>query len=160
MVAGLDLTDHGRRDRGHAACRRAGGLRPFERGHALLEGIDGGIGVPAVAVARLLVQEAPFGALGALVDEALGQEQRFRRLAEGRAIMALMDKAGFEVVFVFLRQGHEPILKLFFKKNNRLLFAEKLLGSVSPPFTARPLFGSPRSGASRRAQGTGARVGA
>ena len=89
-----------------------------------------GIGIAAVAVARLLVQEAPFGALRALVDEALGQEERFGRLAEGRALVALMDEAGFDVVFVFLRQGHEPILKLFFKKNNRLLFAEKLLGSV------------------------------
>jgi hypothetical protein len=57
MIAGLNLPDHGGRHGGHAARRGPGRFGPFEGGDALFESIDGRVGVTAVAVAGLLVQE-------------------------------------------------------------------------------------------------------
>ncbi len=94
VVAGLDLAHHGRRHGRHAGRRGAGVLGAFEQRHALLEHPHGGVREARVDEAGVLALEARLGGLGGLVDEALRQEQRFRRLAEGRAQGAAVDEAG------------------------------------------------------------------
>ena len=98
MVAGLDLAHQRERDRRHAGRGGARGLGAFERGHALLEHRDGRIGEARILVARLLALEARLGLRRAVVDVALGEEQRLRGLAELRAQGAGVDEAGFGAV--------------------------------------------------------------
>ena len=98
MVAGAQLAHHRGGDRSHAGRGRARGLRAFERGHALLEHGDGRIGEARILVARVLVLEAPLGGERAVVDVALGEEQRLRGLAELRAQRAGMDQTGLGAV--------------------------------------------------------------
>ena len=98
VVAGPDLAHQRGGDRRHAGRGRARGLRAFERRHALLEHGHGRIGEARILVARLLALEAPLRAQRAVVDVALGEEQRLRGLAELRAQDAGMDQLGLGAV--------------------------------------------------------------
>ena len=100
MVAGLDLAHHRERDRGHAGRDRARGFRALEFGDALLEHVHGRIGEARILVAGVLALEAGLGLRGIVVDVALGEEQRLRRLAELRAQDAGLNQAGFGAVLV------------------------------------------------------------
>ena len=95
VVARLDLADDRVVDRRHAGRGRARRLRALEGGHPGLEHVDGRIGEPRVEIARLGAVEARLALLGAVIDKALGEKQRFGCLAELRAERAGMDEAGF-----------------------------------------------------------------
>ena len=71
-----------RGDGRHARCHRAGVLRAFQRAHALLEHIDGRIGIARIDETGLLALETRFRAFGRVVDVALRHVDRFRRLAK------------------------------------------------------------------------------
>ncbi len=94
MVARLDLPHQRGRHGGHAGGRGARVLGAFEQRHALLEHPHGGVREARVDEPGILALEASLGGLGRVVDEALRQEERLRRLAEGRADGAAMDEAG------------------------------------------------------------------
>ena len=82
-------------DGGHAGRRGARFLGALEQPHALLEHGDGRIAEAAVLVAGVLVLEAGLGLLGAGVDEALRQEERFGGFAELRAQRAAVHELRF-----------------------------------------------------------------
>ena len=67
-------------------------LGALEQPHALLEHRDRRIGETAVQKSGLFAFEPPFGLLGALVDEPLGEKHRFRRFSELRSQRAAMDE--------------------------------------------------------------------
>ena len=67
---------------------------PFEQRHAVFEHGDGRVRKAGIDEARFFALEAGFRGLGRVVDEALGQEQRLRGLAEGRAHRAAVNQAG------------------------------------------------------------------
>ena len=102
MVAGLDLAHHRERHRGHAGRDRARRFRALEFGHALLEHVHGRIGETRILVAGVLALEAGLRLRGIVVDVALGEKQRLRRLAELRAQDAGLNQAGFGAVLVGL----------------------------------------------------------
>ena len=81
MVAGLEVAQQRGVDGGHAGGGGARLVGAFKQADALLEHGDRGIAEAAVLVA-VLVLEARLGLLGARVDEALRQEERFGSLAE------------------------------------------------------------------------------
>ena len=85
MIAGLQLPDERNSDRRHAGRGGARGLRAFERRHAPLEHIDGGIGEARILVAGILALEARLRLRGVVVDVALGEKERLGGLAERRA---------------------------------------------------------------------------
>jgi hypothetical protein len=62
MIAGPDLTHQRGCDRRHPGCGRARGLRALERGDALFEHRNRGIGEAGILITRLLVLEALFRA--------------------------------------------------------------------------------------------------
>ncbi len=93
---------------------------PSSDGHALFEHGRGRVGIPRVAVARLLVEKACLGALGALVDETLREKQRLRGLTVGGAGLSLVDEARFNAMGLCGWLCHAAILATFDKKNNRL----------------------------------------
>ena len=76
------------------------GLGALELGDALLEHRHGRIGEARILVAGVLALEASLRLRGIVVDVALGEEQRLRRLAELRAQDAGLDQAGFGAIFV------------------------------------------------------------
>ncbi len=110
MVARPHLAHQRGGDGGHPGRGRARGRRPFERAHALLEHVHGGIGEAGILVARLLVLEASLRAQRAVVDVALGEEQRLRRLAELRAQDAGMHELGLGAVVSLRGRGHQGLL--------------------------------------------------
>src|SRR6185437_14940791 len=59
---------------------------------------DGGVGVARIDVAGVLALEPRFTLLGAVVDIALGQEQRFGCLAEFGTDNPGLDQAGFGAI--------------------------------------------------------------
>ena len=85
VIAGLEEAQQRRRHRRHAGRRGARGLGALEQLHALLEHGDRRVGVARIDEAAGLALEALLGLLGAVVDVALGQEQRLRGLGELRA---------------------------------------------------------------------------
>ncbi len=82
VVAGLQERQQARGDGGHAGGGGAGHLGAFQKAHALLEHGDRRVGEARILETRILVLETRFRLLGGLVDEALGQEERFGGLAE------------------------------------------------------------------------------
>ena len=94
VVAGLEVAEEDGGDRRHAARRRPRGPGAFEKPHALLEHGDGRVGVARIDEAGLLALEARRRLLGAVVDVALGQEDRLGVLAELRAEDAAVDELG------------------------------------------------------------------
>ena len=110
MIARLDLAHQRGGDRRHPGRGRARGLRAFERGHALFEHAHGGIGEARILVAGLFVLEALFRAQGAVVDIALGEEQRLRCLAELRTQDSGMHELGLGAVASFGGRGHQGLL--------------------------------------------------
>src|SRR5262249_31606105 len=82
----------------------------LERGDALLEHAHGGVGEARILVARLLVLKALLRAHRALVDVALGEKQRLRRLAELRAQNAGMHQLGLGTVASLGGRGHHALL--------------------------------------------------
>ena len=112
MIAGLERREDRRGDRGHAGRGRARGFGAFELDHAALEHRDRRIREARIDEAGILALEARLALLGGVVDVALGQEQRLRRLAELRAQGAGMDQAGFGTVWRGGRRGlrHSDLL--------------------------------------------------
>src|SRR5262245_9473107 len=94
MVTGLEEREQRRRDRGHAARRAARGFRPFQRAHAPLEHVDGGIGIAAIDETFLVALEAALGLLGVIVDVAGVEKDGLRGLAELASERALMHEPG------------------------------------------------------------------
>jgi hypothetical protein len=88
VVALLEVRQHSRHDRRHAAGRGDAILGAFERGEALLEHGDGRIGEAGVNVALLFAGKAPGGLRRTLEDKAGGQVQRLGVLAELAALLA------------------------------------------------------------------------
>jgi hypothetical protein len=80
---------------GHAGCGGAGDLGAFEEANTLLEHRDGGVCKARILKARVFVLEAGLGLFCGMVDEALGQEERFGGLAELRAQHAAVDELRF-----------------------------------------------------------------
>src|SRR4029079_17352955 len=72
--------------------------RALQFDHAALEHRDRGIGIPRIDETGILTLETRLALLCAVVDIALGEKQRFRRLAELRAQGPAMDKAGFGTI--------------------------------------------------------------
>ncbi len=85
MIAGLQLAHQRRSYRRHPARRGARRFGPFEETHAFLEHGDRRIGIARIDEAGLLPFEPRLGDLCALIDIALGEEERFRGLAVLRA---------------------------------------------------------------------------
>ena len=94
MVAGLEKREQRRVDRSHAARGAARRFRAFERAHALLEHVDGGIGIAAIDEAFLVALEAALGLLGVIIDVAGVEEDGLRGLAELAPQRALMHEPG------------------------------------------------------------------
>ena len=105
MVAGLQAAQDRRRHGRHARCHCAGVFRTFQRAHALLEHVDGRVGVARIDEAGLLALEARLGGFGGLVDIALRQVDRFRRLAVLGAQRARMHELGCRLPIALL--GHD-----------------------------------------------------
>ena len=82
MITGVELAHQGGEHGGHARCRGAADLGPFEQRHALLEHGDGGVGKTRIDVTIDLPLEGTLGILGGLVDVARGQEQPLAGLEE------------------------------------------------------------------------------
>src|SRR6185436_1339252 len=82
----------------HARGGRARGFGAFELDHAALEHRDVGVGKARIEKAGLLALEPRLALLGAVVDEALRQEQRFGRFPELRAQGAGMNQPGFGTI--------------------------------------------------------------
>ncbi len=101
MVAGPHLAHQRGGDRGHAGRRRTRRFRALEGGHAAFEHGDGRIGEARIEEAGRRAREALLAFLGAVIDEALGQKERFGRLAELRAQRARLHEARFGVVLAF-----------------------------------------------------------
>ena len=102
VIAAPELAGERERHRRHAGRGRARGLGAFERRHALLEHRDGRVGETRILKTRLFVLEAPLGLFRIFVNVALGEEQRFGRLAILRAQRAGMHQTGFGTVTVLL----------------------------------------------------------
>ncbi len=75
-------------------------LGALENGHPALEHGDRRVGKARIEEARLLALEARLALLGAVVDKALGKEERLRGLAELRAHGAGVDEFGFGAITV------------------------------------------------------------
>ena len=103
MVAGAHLSHQRERDRGHSGRGGARGLGALELRDALLEHRHGRIGEARILVAGVLALEARLGLRRIFVDVALGEEQRFRGLAELRAQRAGVHQAGFRAVLAKLQ---------------------------------------------------------
>ena len=71
MVAGFQRRHHRRGHRRHAGRGRAARSGTFERGHPRLQHRDRRIGEAGILEARILVEEARLGLLGAVVDMPL-----------------------------------------------------------------------------------------
>ena len=107
MVAGAQRAEDGGGNRGHAGRRGARVLRAFQRAHALLEHVDGRVGVARIDEAGRLALEARLGGLGGFVDVALRQVDRFRRLAMLGAQRAAVDKLSLPASSSrIVRHGH------------------------------------------------------
>src|SRR5690606_23964417 len=94
MVAGLELAEEGgghRRHAGRRGARRAGAL---EEAHALLEHGNGRVGETRIDETGLIAGKARRGTLGAVIDEALSEEERLGGLAEFRSQGAAMYELG------------------------------------------------------------------
>ena len=94
MIAGPHQPHQRQVHRRHARRLRAAGLGAFQQRQPVLEHLHGRIGVARVDEARLVAGEAGVGALGAVVDVALGQKERLGGLAERRAHRAAAHQAG------------------------------------------------------------------
>ena len=94
MVPRPDLTHQCRRDRGHAGGGGARGLGAFEQGHALLEHGDRRVAEAAVLKPFVFAGEAAFRDFGAVIDEALGEEQSLRGFSERRTHCTAMHQLG------------------------------------------------------------------
>ena len=98
MVAGAHLSHQGEGDRGHSGRGGARGFRSLELRDALLEHGDRRIGEARILIAGIFALEARLGLCRIFVNVSLGQEQRFRRLAELRTQDAGLHQAGFGAV--------------------------------------------------------------
>ena len=87
VVAVLQVGEDQGHDRRHAARRGDAVLGTLERGEAFLEHGHRRIGETGVDVARFLAGKTPGRLRGALENEAGGQVQRFRMLAELTALL-------------------------------------------------------------------------
>ena len=92
VVARLELAHERGRDRRHAARRRPRRLGALEQRHPLLEHRYGRIGEARIDEARIVALEARLGQLHRVVEIALGEEERFRRLFEPRSQRAAVDQ--------------------------------------------------------------------
>ena len=81
-------------DRGHAGCGGAAGLGPLDQRQPLLQHCHGGVAEAGILVVLIGAGEGRLGLLGAVVDEAGGQEQRLGGLAELAALGAAMHEQG------------------------------------------------------------------
>ena len=134
VIAGPCRAQQRCRDRRHAGRRGARILGAFQRAHALLEHVDGRVGVARIDEARLFALEARFGRFRAFVDVALRQEHRLRRLAETRSQGAGMHQGGLGSQFAFAGTGHDGCLKN--KKTgreSRVPVHERGLGPINGP---------------------------
>jgi hypothetical protein len=98
VIAGLELPDQRSRYRRHAGRSRTRCLGSLERRHAALEHRDRRVGKARIEEAGLFAFETRLALLGALVDEALGEEQGFRGFAKRRAHAAGVDEFGFGAI--------------------------------------------------------------
>ena len=98
VIAGLQRRQDRGRHRGHAGGGGARGACAFELDHAALEHRDVRIGKARIQKAGFVALEPRLALFGAVVDKALGQEQRFGRFAELRAQRAGMNQPGFGTV--------------------------------------------------------------
>jgi len=79
-------------DRRHPARGRARGLGAFEQRHASLEHCDRRVGEARIDKARSVAFEARLGDLHRVVEIALGEKERFRRLVETRSHRTAVDQ--------------------------------------------------------------------
>ena len=85
-------------DGGHSAGGRKGVLSAFKLRHPVLEHAHGGVAVAGIdELVRAAFDEACLGGLGAVIDETLGQVDRFAHLAILAAPRAAMHGAGARV---------------------------------------------------------------
>ena len=80
--------------RGHAGCGGAAGLRALDLGETALEHRNRRVAEAAILVVLHIALEGRLSLLGAVVDEARGEEHRLAGLAEHAALGAGMDQAG------------------------------------------------------------------
>ena len=83
-VAGLEVRQQRGTHSSHAGRSRAACLGALDQRQALLEHGDGRIVETRILVVRDRAGESRLGLLGAVIDEARGQEERFGGLAESR----------------------------------------------------------------------------
>ncbi len=82
MIAGVELAQHGGRNRCHSGCCTSGAACVFKQAHAFLEHGNRRVGVAGVDEALIVALEARLGLLGILVHEAGIQIERLGGLAE------------------------------------------------------------------------------
>ena len=92
VVARLELAHQGGGDRGHAARGGARRLGAFEQRHPPLEHRHGRVGEARIDEARIVALEARLGELHRVVEIALGEKKRFRRLFEPRSQRPAVDE--------------------------------------------------------------------
>ena len=93
-VPDLQVAQHGGVHGRHAGGRGPAGLRALDPGQALLQHRHGGVAEAGVLVVADLAGEGGLGLLGAVIDEAGGEEERLGRLAVGAASGAAMHQPG------------------------------------------------------------------
>src|SRR4029079_4916686 len=127
--------------------------RAFERAHALLEHVDGRIGIAAVDEAFLVALEAALGLLGVIVDVAGVEEDGLRGLAELAPQRALMHEPGRRapnlpllLLVLLCRHGTNSLDHAGTKKPGLWLLAKR------PGLLARPFSDLFNVAASRPAQ--------
>ena len=94
VVARLELAHQRGGDRGHAACGRPRRLRALDERHPSLEHRNRRVGKARIDEARIVALEARLGDLHRVVEIALGEKQRFRRLFEPRPQRPAVDQLG------------------------------------------------------------------
>ena len=94
VIAVLQLAQQGGKHRRHAGGGGEAGLRTIDLGQPLLEHGNRGIAVAGIDEALVVAEKAGLRLLGAVVDKAGVEVQRFRGLAMGRAVQPGPDGAG------------------------------------------------------------------
>ena len=111
VVAGLDLAHQRERHRRHPGRGRARILGALEIRHAGLEHAHGRIGEARILEARNLALEARLRLRRIVVDVALGEKQRFRRLVELRAQDSGLDEVRLGAVVALRHRWLPPDTK-------------------------------------------------
>jgi hypothetical protein len=97
MIARFHLSHESRGDGSHTGSGCPSGLNAFKGGHPRFEHRNRRVREAGIDIAGQLVLEPRLAFLSGVVDMALSQKERFRRLAKARPEGAVVNQAGFGV---------------------------------------------------------------